>query len=92
MRRRISWLSRSLLDLGQFAVDVVQQPELSVDRGTVGLVVDRVQHRLDRGPHALGCHGHEVGCIVGPLAKLLPRGLIGQSDVGVPDIWNRQQG
>ena len=50
---------------GELAFDVVQETvELGVDGARVGLVIDRVQHRLDRWPHGLGCHGHEVGCVV----------------------------
>ena len=53
------------VDVGQLGLDVVQQPvELRLDRRVVGLVVHRVQHRLDRQPHALGRHAHEVGGVV----------------------------
>ncbi len=64
---RWSWTS------GSSAVDVVQEPvELGVHRGTVGLVVDRVQHRLDRRPHRFRGHAHEVRGVVG--AAALPGG------------------
>lgn len=46
--------------------DIVQQPpELRVDRLCVGLVIDAVQHRLHRWPHALRRHCHEVCGVVG---------------------------
>ncbi len=62
-----------VVDLGELVLDVVQESvELGVDRGAVGLVVDRVQHRFDRWPHALGCHAHEVRGVVG--AAALPGG------------------
>ena len=61
---------------GSLLVDVVQEPvELGVHRGRVGLVVDRVQHRLDRRPHALRGHAHQVRGVVG--AASLP-GRAGQ--------------
>ena len=50
-----------VVDLGQRAGDVVEQPvELGVHRGPVGLVVDAVHHRLDRRPHALRGQAHQV--------------------------------
>src|SRR5690606_19290301 len=48
---------------------VVQQSvELGTHGGGVGLVVDRVQHGLDGGPHALGADAHEVRGVVGTAA------------------------
>lgn len=43
------------MDVGQLAVHVVEQSvELRVHGWPVGLVVDAVQHRLDRGHIAFG--------------------------------------
>ena len=50
-----------LEDRGQLASDVGQQPaELGLHGVLVGLVVHRVEHRLDSRPHALGRHRHQI--------------------------------
>jgi len=61
------------VDLGQFALDVVQEPvELGVHGRLVGLVVDRVQHRHDCRPHRLRRPARQVRRVVG--AAPLPAG------------------
>ncbi len=53
-------------DLGEPVGDVVQEPvELGVDGWGVGLVVDRVEHGLDRWSQGLGAHGRQVRRVVG---------------------------
>lgn len=52
-------------DLGQFLGQGLDDAvELGVDRGRVGLVVDRVQHRLDPAPRGLRGDRHQVGGLV----------------------------
>ena len=43
--------------------------ELGVHRLGVGLVVDRMQQRLDPAPPRLGSHGHQVGGVVSAALK-----------------------
>ena len=58
-----------VMDGRQLLVDVVQEPvELRVDARRVGLVVDRVEHRFDRGPKRFRGHAHQVRGVVGSAA------------------------
>ncbi len=54
-------MSRCAAILGKLAGDGVDEPlVLDVDGGGVGLVIDRVQQRLDPGPGRLRYRGHQV--------------------------------
>ncbi len=55
--------------VGEFPVDAVRKPvELGVHGGNVGLIIDGMQHHLDRGPQRLQGDDHEVRGVVGAAA------------------------
>lgn len=52
-------------DFGELGGDGVDEPVvLGVHGGGVGLVIDRVQQRLDPGPGPLRGGGHQIRCVV----------------------------